>query len=91
MLRAERKPMLRAMFLAIGTFVALCGLLLFRVDRIVLAPPETGDPAILSTISRPLDDGCREIDPPGWLPYTLASTGLLTMLYSVAMPRRESG
>jgi hypothetical protein len=84
--------MLRAVFIAVGTFVALTGLLLFRVDRIVLtATPEHTNPtasAALEAFSKRLPDGCREVDPPAWLPYTLASTGLLTILYALALPRK---
>jgi hypothetical protein len=84
--------MLRAMFIAVGTFVTLTGLLLFRVDRVVLTPP-AGDAAAapsatLDAVSTRLPDGCREVDPPAWLPYTLASTGLLTILYTFALPRK---
>jgi hypothetical protein len=78
--------MLRSMFFAIGTFVTLAGLLLFRVDRIVLTPGSNRGAAQL--ISSPLADGCREIDPPAWLSYTLASCGVLTMLYAFALPKK---
>lgn len=83
--------MLRAMFFAIGTFAALCGLLLFRIDRVVLTPTAEDDQGLLRIVSRSTANDCREIDPPDWLPYTLASTGALTMLYALAMPRKNAG
>ena len=78
--------MLRSMFFAVGTFVTLTGLLLFQVDRVVLTPGRDG--TALQAISTPRADGCREVDPPAWLPYTLASCGLLTMLYAFALPKK---
>jgi hypothetical protein len=39
-------------------------------------------------ISRNSADGRCEIDPPEWLAYTLASTGVLTMLYALALPKK---
>lgn len=84
--------MLRAVFIAVGTFVTLTGLVLFRVDRIVLTASAVDSPAASSTpldlVSTQLPDGCREVDPPAWLPYTLASTGVLTILYTFALPRK---
>jgi hypothetical protein len=83
--------MLRAMFFAAGTFVTLTGLLLFRVDRIVLtaaADASATSSMPLDLVSTRLPDGCREVDPPAWLPYTLASTGVLTILYTFALPRK---
>lgn len=80
--------MLRAMFIAVGTFITLTGLLLFRVDRIVLTATAENATTVLDVVSTRLPDGCREVDPPGWLPYTLASTGILTILYTIALPRK---
>jgi len=79
--------MLRAMFLALGTFAALCGAVLFRVDRVVLTR-SADDGQLIDVISRDTSDGHCEIDPPDWLPYTLVSTGVLTMLYALALPKK---
>ena len=79
--------MLRTMFFATGTFAALCGAVLFRVDRVVLTR-SPNDARVVDSISRSLSDGRCEIDPPEWLAYTLVSTGLLTMLYAVALPKK---
>jgi hypothetical protein len=76
--------MLRALFFAIGAFVALTGGGLFVVDSVVLTD------AAHQTLSEriPLSFAAREIDPPAWLPYTCSSCGILTMLYALALPRR---
>lgn len=80
--------MLRAMFFAIGTFLTLTGLLLFHVDRVVLTHGSAAESTLLAVVSSAHPTGSREIDPPSWLPYTLVSTGILTMLYAVALPRK---
>ncbi len=69
--------MLRAACFALGTSIALWGGLLFHVDRVVLC--DTDLAAAL---------GSQLLDPPDWLPYTLTSCGVLTMLYAVALPRK---
>lgn len=79
--------MLRAMFFAMGTFAALAGGVLFQVDRVVLTS-SAAETAAARSLSRPLADGGREVDPPSWLPYTLVSTGVLTMLYALALPKK---
>jgi hypothetical protein len=79
--------MLRAMFFATGTFAALCGAVLFRVDRVVLTR-SADDVRIVDVIGRSLPDSRCEIDPPEWLAYTLVSTGVLTMLYALALPKK---
>lgn len=81
--------MLRAMFFAMGTFAALCGGVLFQVDRVVLTS-SAGHSTAAQSLTTPLPDGRREIDPPSWLPYTLASTGVLTMLYALALPKKAT-
>jgi hypothetical protein len=75
------------MFFATGTFAALCGAVLFRVDRVVLTRSED-DARVVDVISRNIADDRREIDPPVWLAYTLVSTGLLTVLYALALPKK---
>jgi hypothetical protein len=79
--------MLRAMFFATGTFAALCGAVLFRVDRVVLTRSKD-DARVVDVISHNSADDRCEIDPPEWLAYTLVSTGLLTMLYALALPKK---
>ena len=80
--------MLRSLFFAAGTFLLLCGLVLFRVDAIVLAPAESHADIGLRVAARTGHDGRDEVDPPPWLSYTLTSTGVVTMLYALALPRK---
>lgn len=76
--------MLRALFFAIGAFVALTGGGLFVVDRVVLTE------SARQTIEQKAPGMApREIDPPAWLPYTCSSCGVLTMLYALALPRKD--
>lgn len=81
--------MLRAMFFAMGMFAALCGGVLFQVDRVVLTSSAAETP-VAASLTRTRPGGRREIDPPAWLPYTLASTGVLTMLYALALPKKAA-
>ena len=76
--------MLRALFFAIGAFIALTGGGLFVVDTVVLT--ESARQSIAE--KTPILGGSCEINPPPWLPYTCSSCGALTMLYALALPRK---
>lgn len=77
--------MLRALFFAVGAFIALTGGGLFVVDKVVLNESARRSMAEQTT----LIGGSGEIDPPAWLPYTCSSCGVLTMLYAMALPRKR--
>ena len=79
--------MLRATFFAIGIFAVLTGLLLFQVDHVVLLRTPAGD-GFGDRVASWRSDGSATVDPPDWLPYSLASTGMVTILYALALPKR---
>lgn len=84
-------PMLRTIFFSIGLATLLWGLPLFFVDKVTLN--QRGErvsqrQAVVRAVSAPGRDGGLEINTPIWLAYMLVTAGSLTMLYSVALPRR---
>ncbi len=84
--------MLRASAFATGLFIALWGAMFLVVDQIVLYSPPEHEPGIrgmlkkesIGTETRPI------IDPADWAAFTLMSIGSVTMLYSVALPKKAS-
>ena len=86
-------PMLRATFFSIGMFIALWGASLFFVDKIVLKvaddagarPP--GFRGMLANQAQQKQQ--RVIAPPDWVSFSLLSVGAVTMLYAVALPRKQ--
>ncbi|MGC1273484.1 MAG: hypothetical protein WBC44_07220, partial [Planctomycetaceae bacterium] len=97
-------PMIRAFFLACGTFITLCGGSLLLVDRVVL----TDDAARHlrdssgSLVEASIDDAAANngrppwrfvsqdvIDPPDWGAFGLLSIGGVTLLYTFALPGRR--
>lgn len=83
--------MLRTIFFSIGLATLLWGLPLFFVDKVTLnqrGEQASERQAVIRAVSAPNLEGVREINPPIWLAYTLVTAGSLTMLYSVALPRR---
>jgi hypothetical protein len=85
--------MLRGTFFSIGMFIALWGASLFFVDKIVLKVAD--DPAarppgfrgMLANQSQQKQQ--RVIAPPDWVSFSLLSVGAVTMLYAVALPRKQ--
>ncbi len=83
--------MLRASFFAAGLFVLLCGISLLFVDKLVLAnledePAEADVQGLLTT--EPADED-NILDPPDWVAFSLMSVGSVTILYSVALPKKS--
>ena len=82
---------MRATFFAIGLFVTLSGVTLLFVDKIVLTSREEsvrtqGFRGMFSQMSAPKP---KVYDPPEWAAFSLLSIGAVTMLYSVALPKRS--
>lgn len=83
--------MLRACGFATGLFIALWGVTFLWIDKLVLFEPPQGDEGIRGMLtkeqvaqqSRPI------IDPADWTAFTLMSIGSVTMLYSVALPKKS--
>lgn len=79
--------MWRATFFAIGIFAVLTGLLLFQVDQVALVRTPEGD-GLGDRLAAWRGTDSATVDPPDWLPYSLASTGFVTLLYAIALPKR---
>lgn len=82
--------MLRACFFGIGLFVALWGVSFMMVDKVTLnmkaenARPN-GFRGLFSGVS---PERKQVFDPPDWAAWSLLSVGTVTMLYSVALPKK---
>ncbi len=82
--------MLRAFFFAIGVFTSLVGAECLLVDRAVLNIDRSIStqrrifPMVRSSVGQK-----RVVDPPDWMGWSLISTGAVTTLYSLALPRRK--
>jgi len=86
--------MLRAIFFSTGLFVALVGGSFQLVDQMVMTF-KTDEPRTERNeefrgmfISQGVNDQ-KIFDPPAWAAWFLMSLGSVTMLYAVALPRRN--
>ena len=84
--------MLRASTFAFGLFVALWGAAFLVVDKIVLFNAPEGEAGVRGMLTQTQIDQERRpiIDPADWTAFTLMSFGSVTMLYSVALPKKTS-
>jgi hypothetical protein len=77
--------MIRGAFSAVGINLTLWGAGLFYVEAVTLQP-DTPQNLLLSMISHSSGD-VLTIQFAPWLPYTLVGVGVVTILYSIALPR----
>lgn len=86
--------MLRAIFFAGGLFVALWGGTFLMVDEMVLAFKDEPEPQrteeFRGLFMQKNADDKKVFNPPEWAAFTLMSIGTVTMLYAVALPKRNS-
>lgn len=78
--------MWRSLFVAIGAYLCILGGECLIIDKAVLAGPPSESKGVL-----PAKSGTarvRELVPPDWAPWSLLSSGAVTMLYSFTIPRR---
>ncbi len=82
-------PMLRGTFFSIGLFIALWGVSLLFVDKLVVnvADDSGRTPGFRGMLANQQQKQ-RTIDPPDWVSFSLLSVGAVTMLYAVALPRK---
>ncbi len=78
--------MWRSLFIAVGISAVLLGVECLLIDKAVLARREAPAPGMQESVGRN-----REIVPPDWAPWSLMSTGAVTVLYSFSLPRRGMG
>jgi hypothetical protein len=91
--------MLRAIAFSMGLFVALCGSSFLMVDKMVLTmklDPKPAPEPVRSEEFRGLfiekDEHDNSVfNPPEWVAFCLMSVGTVTMLYSVALPKKKKG
>ena len=80
--------MIRAVFLSVGIYVALCGTGLLMVDSVTLTKKVSeADSSLLRQLCTWTDGGRLEFDPPEWMAFTFIGVGGVTVLYAIALPR----
>ena len=76
-----------------GLFITLWGVSFLFVDKLVLKTKEGSLQQQsfrgLFAAMTPRGNQHRIVDPPDWAAFSLLSIGTVTMLYSVALPRRN--
>lgn len=83
--------MLRSLFFSIGLFVLLCGVSFLVVDKFVLnmknnPEREAGFRGMFTSVNAHQQ---KVIDPPDWAAFSLMSVGSVTILYSIALPKKR--
>jgi len=89
--------MLRSLFFAGGLFVALWGGSFLIVDEMVLTlkdepkdePKDERDEQFRGLFMSKDENDRKVFNPPEWAAFSLMSIGTVTMLYSVALPKRD--
>ncbi len=84
--------MLRAFFFACGIFISMWGATFLMVDQMTFAwkvePVLQRDPEFRGFYVTMNDNRQRVFNPPQWMAFSLMSIGTVTMLYSVALPKK---
>lgn len=86
--------MLRATFFSIGLFVTLWGVSLLFVDKLVLSSRQEAmrNQGFRGMFSQMAGVPRQQVyDPPDWAAFSLLAIGAVTMLYSVALPKKKGG
>jgi len=83
--------MWRAFFLAIGVTLIIVGAEFLAVKRVTLKVREDPPPAESQFGTAPKVGPQKQINPPGWAPWSLMSSGAIVCLYSFTIPRRVMG
>ena len=83
--------MVRTTFFAIGFCLAMFGASFLLVDKFVLklksdSRRDPGTRALFVSLS---PDRQNVFDPPDWLAFSMLSVGSVTMLYSIALPKKQ--
>lgn len=85
--------MIRAIFFSGGLFVALCGASFLMVDKMVLtvdtSEAEERTQEFRGLFMEEAESDQKVFNPPEWAAFFLMSVGTVTMLYSVALPKRQ--
>ncbi|MEQ8854256.1 hypothetical protein [Gimesia sp.] len=91
--------MFRSSFFAAGLFVLLTGTSFLFVDKMVLShqvtveeePEPVREPEFRGFLGMTSlnEDQQEELNPPDWAAFSLMSIGAVTMLYAVALPKKN--
>lgn len=82
--------MVRAVFFSIGLFIALWGGSFLVVDKLVLSSDENPAQAGFRGLFGGNPQARKKVvDPPDWAAFSLMSVGTVTMLYAVALPKKQ--
>lgn len=83
--------MLRAIFCSTGVFVLLWGMAFLFVDKMVLTLKDETErePGFRGMFTAVTEERQQVIDPPEWAAFGLMSVGSVTILYSVALPKKD--
>ncbi len=84
-------PMLRGTFFSIGVFITLWGVSLLFVDKLVLNVQDDAarTPGFRGMLAGKSPQQPKIIDPPEWAAFSLLSVGAVTMLYAIALPKKN--
>ena len=84
--------MLRAFYFASGVFIALWGVAFLMVDQVTFAwkvePVVKRDPEFRGFYVTLNENRQRVFNPQQWMAFSLMSIGTVSMLYSVALPKK---
>jgi hypothetical protein len=93
--KARTDYMWKAIFFSTGLFVLMWGASFLVVDKITLTlkeelKEEAEDDAeeVRAMFTSVNADNQKVFDPPDWAAFSLMSVGAVTMLYSVALPKK---
>lgn len=81
--------MMRSVFFSSGLFVALWGVSFLLVDKVVLNVKDDSRQTSFRGLFTSSPERKPVFDPPDWAAFSLMSVGAVTMLYSVALPKKE--
>ena len=82
--------MMRSVFFSAGLFVALWGVSFLLVDKVVLNVKDDSRQTSFRGLFTSVSPERKQVfDPPDWAAFSLMSVGAVTMLYSVALPKKE--
>ncbi|MCG6157904.1 hypothetical protein [Rubinisphaera margarita] len=83
--------MIRSTFLSLGMFIVLCGGMFLVTDRIVFdaSYPQVSEIPVLKNFTSLNSDHQHELAPPDWVPFSLLAFGAVTVLYSIALPKKQ--
>ena len=86
--------MLRTFCFAVGIFIAMWGTTFLMVDQMTFAckvePVVQRDPEFRGFFVTLNENRQRVFNPPQWVAFSLMSIGSVTMLYSVALPKKPN-